>query len=130
MMRRVETLRLRAAPTALALIIGLAALMLPGRFGALTLAHALPSAPMPAPVVSECEGDACSHVSFDFDESKQQYRARNASQDRWVKVSASNLASSVSACLAPGKEQYLALKSLAGGYSAEFAEPKCGETMD
>ena len=49
-----------------------------------------------APAV-DCEGDACSSVTLTFDDAKQQYRALNNSSDRWVKVSASNLAASTSA---------------------------------
>ena len=79
-----------------------------------------------APAV-DCEGDACSSVTFGFDDSKQQYRALNNSADRWVKVSASNLAAAASACLAPGKDGYLPLKGVVGAYRAEFAEARCGE---
>ena len=76
---------------------------------------------------ADCEGDACSSVTFSFDDSKQQYRALNNSSDRWVKVLASNLAASASACLAPGKEGYLPLKGVVGSYRADFAEQRCGE---
>jgi hypothetical protein len=128
MIMRRETLRLRAALVTLTMTFGMAALMASGRFGAVTLARA--SSPSSLPAVTECVGDACSQVTVTFDEAKQQYRAHNNSTDRWVKVSASNLAASARACLAPGKEQYLSLKSVVGSYSAEFAEPKCGEAMD
>lgn len=86
-------------------------------------AQSAPSTPV------DCEGDACSAVTFAFDGSKQQYRAQNNSADRWVKVSASNLAASSSACLAPGKGDYLPLKSLVGDYRADYAEAKCGEQV-
>ena len=80
----------------------------------------------PAPLPADCEGAACSQVTLVFDEAKQQYRAQNNSTDRWAKVSASNLAASASACLAPGAGDYLPLKSVVGPYQAAYAEPKCG----
>lgn len=76
----------------------------------------------------DCEGDACAQVSVSFDEAKQQYRARNSSADRWVRVTASNLAAAASACLAPGKEEYIAIRSIAGNYHADYSEPRCGAT--
>jgi len=76
---------------------------------------------------ADCEGDACSSVTFSFDDAKQQYRALNNSADRWVKVSASNLAAAATACLAPSKDGYLPLKGVVGSYRAEFAETRCGE---
>jgi hypothetical protein len=78
-------------------------------------------------VADECEGDACSQVTVTFDESKQQYRALNNSSDRWTQVTASNMAASASACLAPGKKVYLPLKSIVGPYHAAYAETRCGE---
>lgn len=74
----------------------------------------------------ECEGDACTQVSITFDETKQLYRVRNNAGDRWVHVTASNLAAASDACLAPGKEEPLALKSISGRYRADYSEPKCG----
>ena len=74
---------------------------------------------------ADCEGDACSQVTLSFDEAKGQYRARNDSSSRWAKVSASNLSASAAACLAPGKEAFLPLKSVVGAYRADYAEPKC-----
>lgn len=79
------------------------------------------------PAAAECEGDACSQVTVTFDESRQQYRAVNNTPDRWAQVTASNMVASASACLAPGKEAYLSLKSIAGAYGAEYAEVRCGE---
>ncbi|HEX7313981.1 MAG TPA: hypothetical protein VF297_08665 [Pyrinomonadaceae bacterium] len=79
-----------------------------------------------ASAVDECEGDACAQVTVAFDAGKGQYCARNNSAERWVRVTASNLASSARACLGPGREDYLELKSLAGPYRAEYAEPRCG----
>ena len=79
------------------------------------------------PAFEECEGDACREVAVAFDESRQQYRVHNNSTDRWVRVMASNRAASASACLAPGKDVYLTLKSIAGTYRADFAEARCGE---
>lgn len=78
------------------------------------------------PTFTDCEGDACPSVTLTFDEEKQQYRARNNSSDRWVRVAASNLASASNACLAPGKEEYIPLKSITGNYHADYSEPKCG----
>jgi hypothetical protein len=80
-----------------------------------------------APASTDCEGDACAQVSVAFDEARQQYHAQNNSADRWARVTASNLAASSSACLGPGKDAYLTLKSISGAYRAEFAEPRCGE---
>ena len=76
----------------------------------------------------ECEGAACANVSLTFDEERQQYRARNNSPDRWVRVAASNLAAASTACLAPGKDEYLPLKSIVGNFNAEYSEPRCGAT--
>jgi hypothetical protein len=126
MMRRREMLRLRAALMVLVMMIGLATMM-SGCFGALTLARELTPSPSSLSVVTECEGDACSQVSVTFDESKQQYRAVNNSSDRWARVTASNEVASAGACLAPGKEAYLPLKSIAGPYHAAYAEVRCGE---
>jgi hypothetical protein len=84
------------------------------------------AAPAFVPAFTDCEGDACPSVTFTFDEEKQQYRARNGSPERWVRVAASNLAASSSVCLPPGKDEYLALKSIAGSYRADYSEPRCG----
>jgi hypothetical protein len=119
-------LRLRAPFLALAMMIGLAT-MISGRFGTITLARGLTPSSSLLPVATECEGDACSQVTLTFDESKQQYRAVNNSADRWARVTASNEAASAGACLAPGKDAYLLLKSIAGPYHAAYAEVRCGE---
>ncbi|HEX7314472.1 MAG TPA: hypothetical protein VF297_11140 [Pyrinomonadaceae bacterium] len=76
--------------------------------------------------VDECEGDACAQVTVVFDETKSQYRVKNNSAERWVQVTAANLAASARACLGPGREDYLELKSLSGSYRAEYAAPRCG----
>lgn len=80
----------------------------------------------PAASATDCEGDACSQVTLAFDDAKQQYHAQNNSADRWAKVSASNLAASATACLAPGAAAYLPLKSVVGPYQAAYDEPRCG----
>jgi hypothetical protein len=95
-----------------------AALALSGQLGASGWA----SAGAPA---GECEGDACAQVTVTFDAAKGQYRAKNNSSEQWVQVNASNLVASARACLGPGREDYLELKSLAGAYRAEYAEPRC-----
>lgn len=123
MTRHNNWMRLRTAAASL-LMVGLAALIPSARGGPHTLARGLTPLRTAA---SECEGDACSQVSFSFDESKQQYRAVNNSADRWARVTASNMAGSASACLAPGGEAYLPLKSVAGAYRAAYAEARCGE---
>jgi hypothetical protein len=123
MKRNSNRTRLRRASAVLTVS---AVLALSGRGAQPARAHS----PAVASAVAECEGDACAQVAFTFDEAKQQYRAHNNSEERWVKVSASNLASSASACLAPGKEQYLAIKTVVGTYRVDYAEVKCGETMD
>jgi hypothetical protein len=117
----------RAAATVLTVS---AMLALSGSGGLTASARKLSPARASVTAVAECEGDACAQVAFTFDEAKQQYRAHNNSEERWVKVSASNLAASASACLAPGKEQYLAIKTVVGSYRVDYAEVKCGETMD
>lgn len=73
----------------------------------------------------ECEGAACAHVVMTFDEAKGQYRVQNNSADAWVRVSASNLAASANACVAPGKAEYLRLKGIVGAYRADYGS-SCG----
>lgn len=109
---------------ALAALTLLAALMLSVQGGPAARARGLSTLRAAA---AECEGDACSQVTVTFDESKEQYRAVNNSAERWTRVTASNMAASASACLAPGKDGYLPLKSIAGTYHAEYAEARCGE---
>src|ERR1700759_4772699 len=75
--------------------------------------------------VTDCEGDACSQVTLTFDDAKQQYLAQNNSQDRFVRVSASNVAAAAGAGVAPSKSEYLPLKSIVGSYRADYAEAKC-----
>ncbi|HEX7957529.1 MAG TPA: hypothetical protein VF508_11335 [Pyrinomonadaceae bacterium] len=121
MKRHNDRLRLDAAATLLA------TLLLSGHFAGHALGRGVaPGAPQ-ATAVAECEGDACSQVTSTFDEAKQQYKARNNSPDRWARVTASNMASSASVCLGPGKEAYLALKTLVGPYRAVYAAARCGE---
>jgi hypothetical protein len=102
MRTRRELSRLRAPLVALAVVVGPTA---SGRSGSVALARV--SAPLASspPAASECEGDACAQVSLTFDAYEQQYLARNNSPDRWVKVSAPNLSSFASACVAsaPGR---------------------------
>lgn len=124
MTKKKGLIRLRAAAGAAALPALTALMMLaqPGAF-----ARTSSPAPAAALAVTDCEGDACAQVSVTFDESKQQYRAQNNSADRWARVTASNMAASASACLAPGKEAYLPLKSISGVYHAAYADARCGE---
>lgn len=75
---------------------------------------------------TECVGEACAQVTLTFDASKQQYRVQNNSADIWVRVTASNLAGSAAACVAPEKAEYLPLNSIVGAYRAETAGPRCG----
>ena len=126
-MKKRETSRLGPALTALAMLFGLTVPAASGRFGPVTLARAHKPSPPPPRASEECEGDACSQVTVTFDESKQQYRAWNNSAERWARVTASNVAASASACLAPGKDAYLPLKSITGSYHAAYAEERCGE---
>ncbi len=114
--------RLRTAASACALT-ALAVLALSGHGGSPTPARARVHARTAA---EECEGDACAQVTLTFDEQRQQYRAQNNSADRWARVTASNMASSASVCLAPGKSDSLALKSVVGHYRAEYSETRCG----
>ena len=126
MKRHGDKMRLRTVAASAALT-GLAVLTLSARGGAPAYARARAIPPAKTHAASECEGDACSQVTVTFDESKQQYRAVNNSSDRWARVTASNMAASASACLAPGKDTYLPLKSIAGAYHAEHADVRCGE---
>lgn len=73
----------------------------------------------------ECEGDGCPSVSLTFDEVKGQYRAQNNSADAWVRVRASNQAAAAEVCVAPGKADYLPLKSIVGAYKAVYGS-SCG----
>jgi hypothetical protein len=111
---------------ALVVLTGMA-LMPSGRPGAFARANDIEPLPPTSSVAADCEGDACASVTLTFDDAKQQYRARNNSTDRWVSVSGSNLAAASSACLAPGKDAYLPLKSLVAPYRAVYAEERCGE---
>jgi len=74
-----------------------------------------------ARAVIDCQGTACSQVSLTWDEDKQQYKAQNSS-DRWVRVSAANMAADVSICIGPGKDAYIALKSIVAPYRANYGE--------
>lgn len=80
-----------------------------------------------APAFTDCEGDACSQITVTFDEARQQFHVQNNSTDHWARVYASNLASYSSACVGPGKEGYLTLKSIVGTYRADYSEARCGE---
>jgi hypothetical protein len=94
-----------------------------------TFANPLPlpaTAPAAVQPAAECEGTACQQVTMTFDESKQQYHVQNNSSDRWVRVSASNLAAGASVCLGPGKTGFLPLKSIVEPYHADYSEPRCG----
>lgn len=82
--------------------------------------------PPTAPAAAECEGAACQQVALTFDEAKQQYRVQNNSADRWVRVSAANVAASAYACVGPGKSEYLPLRSISGSYRAEYSDQSCG----
>ena len=82
----------------------------------------LPSADaLNLPVVIDCEGDACSQVSLTWEESKQQFKAHNSS-DNWVRVRAANLATDVSLCVEPSKDAYLSLKSVVAPYHAHYGQ--------
>lgn len=111
-------------PARLILLLALALPFIAGPHYATAVAH--PPPPTPATAFSDCEGDACSSVTLTFDEEKQQYRVQNNSADRWVKVSASNLAAATSACVAPGRDEYLPLKSVVAPYKAAYSEARCG----
>jgi hypothetical protein len=127
MMKKSGRMRLKGVAAAgAAVLLALTTLMImPARSGA--SARTPPPVLATAAAVTDCEGDACSQVTVTFDESRQQYRAQNNSADHWARVTASNMAASASACLAPGRDAYLPLKSIAGAYHAEYAEARCGE---
>lgn len=122
-----DRIKLRGGAALVAVLMGVMVLALSGRSVAPALARGLSRTLTVTAAVAECEGDACAEVSVTFDEARQQYRAQNNSADRWARVTASNMASSASACLAPGREAYLPLKSISGGYHAAYAEVRCGE---
>lgn len=122
MTRKKGRIKLRAAPVSAALL-ALTTLMTPGQYGAFARTPSRAS----TTAVTDCEGDACAQVTVTFDESKQQYRAVNNSSDHWARVTASNMAGSASACLAPGREAYFPLRSISGAYRAAYAEVRCGE---
>jgi hypothetical protein len=71
------------------------------------------------PSVTDCEGDACAQVTLTFDEAKGQYLARNNSGEAWVRFTASNMSAAATVCVAPGKADYLPLKSITGAFRAE-----------
>lgn len=127
MTKHEKPLRPRAAAAVLAMLAGLAVLILPGWHDAFARGGGAARLPPASPAAADCEGDACGQITLTFDESKQQYRAVNNSSDRWARVTASNEAASAGACLAPGKDAYLPLKSIAGPYHAAYAEARCGE---
>lgn len=104
-----------------------AALMVLGHSGwHATLARVTP--PPAVSAVAECEGDACAQIAVTFDGEKGQYRMQNNSADRWVKVSAANLAAYAEACAAPGTTVPLALKSIVGPHRANYDQAGCGAT--
>lgn len=109
-----QTRRTRGRIAALATVV---VMTLSGQMGALGRV-----APVPA---LECEGTACAQVTLTFDEAKGQYRVQNNSADAWVRVTASNLAASANACVAPGKAEYLPLKGIVGAYRADYGS-SCG----
>jgi hypothetical protein len=121
-----ERIRVRTK-AALAVMMGVAVLMVSRRPAAFARTNGIAPPASPSSAAADCEGDACASVTLTFDDAKQQYRAHNNSTDRWVSVSASNLAAASSACLAPGKDAYLPLKSMVAPYRAAFAEDRCGE---
>jgi hypothetical protein len=101
----------------MAALAAVVALTVSGQFGALGR--------VATPPALECEGDGCAAVALTFDEAKGQYRAQNNSTDAWVRVTASNMASSAEVCVAPGKAGYLSLKSMVGAYKAGY-DASCG----
>lgn len=71
-----------------------------------------------AAIIDDCEGNACEQVTVTWDEAKQQYKVQNNSTDKSMRVDAANLVASATVCVAPGKTDYLPLKSIAGAYHA------------
>lgn len=118
-------IRSRAVAAVAAALLALTTLTSQAQTGA--PARSLRPVSTAAPALTECEGDACSQVTLAFDEARRQYRAVNNSADRWARVTASNMAGSASACLAPGGAAYLPLKSISGAYHAAYADTRCGE---
>ena len=117
------TKRTRGRRRGLAALAAASALMLSAHFGAHVRAAVAASA-----AAAECEGAACQQVTLTFDEAKGQYRVRNNSTDRWVRVSAANLAAAAYACVGPGRTEDLPLRSIAGSYRADFSDQTCGTT--
>jgi len=114
-----NTKRCRSTATALTLFCVLAAFYATGTS----------AGPAVSPAPAACEGDACAAVTLAFDEAEGQYRVRNNSAERWVKVAASNVAAYADACVGPGKTKHLPLRSISGSYRADYAEPRCGVTV-
>jgi hypothetical protein len=125
MTKKKGRIKLRAAAIGSATLLALTALMTPAQ--SVAFARTPTPAPAATTAATDCEGDACTQVTVTFDESRQQYRAQNNSSDHWARVTASNMAGSASACLAPGGAAYLPLKSISGAYRAAYAEVRCGE---
>jgi hypothetical protein len=109
-----QTRRRRGRLAALAAVVALTVSGQPGALGRVA-----------PPPMSDCEGDGCTAVAVTFDEAKGQYRVRNNSADAWVRVTASNMSASAEVCVAPGKSDYLSLKSIVGAYKADRGS-SCG----
>ncbi len=111
------TKQTRRRQSRIAVLAASVVLTLSGQIGALGRITPVPAL--------ECEGAACAQVTLTFDEAKDQYRVQNNSADAWVRVTASNLAASANACVAPGKAEYLPLKGIVGAYRADYGS-SCG----
>ncbi len=70
-------------------------------------------------VAYECEGNACSVITFTWDQERQQFRVQNDS-DQQVKVEVSTFAGASSISVGPHKVGYLEVKTFNGPYHATY----------
>lgn len=69
----------------------------------------------------DCEGDACSVVTFTWDQDRQQFKVQNDSE-RAVKVEVSTFAGKSHIIIPPQKAGYLEVKTFNGPYHANYAQ--------
>jgi hypothetical protein len=68
-----------------------------------------------------CEGDACSVVTFTWDQERQQFKVQNDSE-RSVKVEVSTFAGKSNVIVPPQKIGYLEVKTFNGPYQANYEQ--------
>jgi hypothetical protein len=70
-------------------------------------------------VAHECEGNACSVVTFSWDEERQQFRIQNDSNQP-VKIEVSTFAGASSVSVPAHQVRYLEVKTFNGAYHANY----------